>query len=167
MEGPTCLIGCAGWSLARAVAGFFPAGGSHLERYAQVLPAVELNSSFYRPHRPATYARWRDSVPATFRFSVKVPKVITHERRLCDVEEPLARFLEEVGHLDEKLGCLLVQLPPSLRFEPAVAGAFFEVLRARTRGMWCASHATRPGPRRRPSGCSRTRAWGWCAPIPR
>ncbi|EPX63758.1 hypothetical protein D187_006167 [Cystobacter fuscus DSM 2262] len=134
MEGPTSLIGCAGWSLASAVAGFFPAGGSHLERYAQVLPAVEINSSFYRPHRPATYARWRDSVPAAFRFAVKVPKVITHERRLCDVEEPLARFLDEVGHLDEKLGCLLVQLPPSLRFEPAVAGAFFEGLRARTRG---------------------------------
>jgi len=134
MDGPTSLIGCAGWSLASAVAGHFPAGGSHLERYAQVLPAVEINSSFYRPHRPATYARWRDSVPAAFRFAVKMPKVITHERRLRDVEEPLARFLEEAGHLGEKLGCLLVQLPPSLCFEPAAAGAFFEALRARTQG---------------------------------
>ncbi|RKH60248.1 DUF72 domain-containing protein [Corallococcus llansteffanensis] len=111
----------------------FPTTGTHLERYARVLPAVEINSSFYRPHRPATYARWRDSVPETFRFTVKVPRVITHELRLRDVHEPLARFLGEAGHLEAKLGCLLVQLPPSLKLEPEVARAFFQSLRERTR----------------------------------
>lgn len=110
----------------------FPTTGTHLERYARVLPAVEINSSFYRPHRPGTYARWRDSVPETFRFAVKVPKVITHELRLRDVQEPLERFLGEAGHLEAKLGCLLVQLPPSLRFEPGTARAFFQSLRERT-----------------------------------
>ncbi|MFP2895623.1 DUF72 domain-containing protein [Corallococcus sp. 4LFB] len=110
----------------------FPTAGTHLERYARVLPAVEINSSFYRPHRPATYARWRDSVPETFRFAVKVPKVITHELRLRDVREPLERFLGEAGHLEAKLGCLLVQLPPSLQHEPGTARAFFQALRERT-----------------------------------
>lgn len=111
----------------------FPTPGTHLERYARVLPAVEINSSFYRPHKPVTYARWRDSVPETFRFSVKVPKAITHERRLRDAQEPLERFMGEVDHLEAKLGCLLVQLPPSLQHEPGTARAFFQSLRERTR----------------------------------
>ncbi|HWP34406.1 MAG TPA: DUF72 domain-containing protein, partial [Thermodesulfobacteriota bacterium] len=58
------LVGCAGWAIPRAAAGAFPGPGSHLERYARVLPAVEINSSFYRSHRPRTYARWAASVPA-------------------------------------------------------------------------------------------------------
>ncbi|RKG53509.1 DUF72 domain-containing protein [Corallococcus sp. AB011P] len=127
-----CRVGCAGWSLSSAVGEHFPTTGTHLERYARVLPAVELNSSFYRPHRPGTYARWRDSVPETFRFAVKVPKVITHELRLRDAREPLERFLSEAGHLEAKLGCLLVQLPPSLQHEHETAHAFFQSLRERT-----------------------------------
>jgi uncharacterized protein YecE (DUF72 family) len=130
-HGESLLIGCAGWSLPGAAQENFPTEGSHLERYATVLPAVEINTSFYRPHRPATYARWRASVPPSFRFSVKVPKVITHELRLDHVDEPLMRFIDEMGHLEEKLGCLLVQLPPSLRYDPAVAERFFDQLRAR------------------------------------
>lgn len=124
------LIGCAGWSLPSAMQENFPSEGSHLQRYAAVLPAVEINSSFYRPHRPVTYARWRDSVPQSFRFSVKVPKAITHELRLQDIDEPLARFVDEVGNLKEKLGCLLVQMPPSLRYDAKVAGRFFDKLRS-------------------------------------
>lgn len=123
------LIGCAGWSVPGAVQEFFPPEGSHLERYASVLPAVEINTSFYRSHRPVTYARWRDTVPASFRFSVKVPKTITHELRLQKVDEHLAQFIDEVGNLQEKLGCLLVQLPPSLRYDALAAGRFFDKLR--------------------------------------
>jgi uncharacterized protein YecE (DUF72 family) len=130
---PAIFVGSAGWSLSSAVKENFPAEGSHLERYASVFSAVEINTSFYRPHRSATYARWRDSVPAPFRFSAKVPKVITHELRLQHIDEPLQRFLGEVGHLQEKLGCLLVQLPPSLQYDAAVAGRFFEKLRALTK----------------------------------
>ena len=51
------LVGCAGWSLPKACADAFPVEGSHLERYAAVFPTVEINSSFYKPHKPATYAR--------------------------------------------------------------------------------------------------------------
>jgi uncharacterized protein YecE (DUF72 family) len=125
----TPLIGCAGWSLPRAVQENFPKLGSHLERYASVFPAVEINTSFYRSHRPVTYARWRDTVPDWFRFSVKVPKTITHELRLQKVDEHLAQFTSEVSNLQEKLGCLLVQLPPSLRYDASVAGQFFDKLR--------------------------------------
>jgi uncharacterized protein YecE (DUF72 family) len=125
-------VGCAGWSLPRSVQKHFPAEGSHLQRYASVFPAVEINSSFYRPHRPDTYARWRDSVPPSFRFSAKVPKAITHELRLQNSDALLQRFLGEAGNLEEKLGCLLVQLPPGLQFNAAHAGRFFNGLRNQT-----------------------------------
>jgi uncharacterized protein YecE (DUF72 family) len=128
----TPLIGCAGWSLPGAVQDNFPQEGSHLERYASVLNAVEINTSFYRSHRPVTYARWRDTVPDSFRFSVKIPKAITHELRLQKADDLLVQFTDEVSNLQEKLGCLLVQLPPSLRYEESVARRFFDRLRTLT-----------------------------------
>ena len=131
----TIYIGTAGWSLSSAAASHFPLDGSHLQRYASVLPCVEINSSFYRPHQPATYARWAASVPEHFRFSVKLPRSITHERRLRDGTAELDRFAAEVMQLGNKLGCVLVQLPPSLRFEADVAADFFSALRQRFDGM--------------------------------
>lgn len=125
-------IGCAGWSLPRSEQEHFPEGGSHLERYASRFNAVEINSSFHRPHRPATYARWSQSVPSSFRFSVKLPKTITHGLRLQEPGELLESFLAEVSGLGEKLGCLLIQLPPSLSFDPAVVSTFLADLRTRT-----------------------------------
>jgi uncharacterized protein YecE (DUF72 family) len=122
-------VGCAGWSIPRKQADRFPEKGSHLERYAEICSGVEINSSFYRSHKPETYARWSASVPEGFRFAVKVPREITHKRRLVDVDEPLERFLSEVGHLGEKLGPLLIQLPPSLVFDAGIAAAFFAGLR--------------------------------------
>ncbi len=127
-------LGTAGWSLPREQWPAFGREGTHLARYATRLPAVEINSSFYRPHRPATYARWAGSVPEGFRFCVKMPKAISHERRLVDCGDPLARFLDECAHLGDALGCLLLQLPPSLVYEPALATAFIEALRARHEG---------------------------------
>lgn len=131
----TPLIGTAGWSISSAAASHFPLDGSHLQRYAQVLDCVEINSSFYRPHQPATYARWAASVPEHFRFSVKLPRSITHERRLRDSAAELDRFAGEALQLGTKLGCVLVQLPPSLHFEADVAAVFFHALRQRFGGM--------------------------------
>jgi uncharacterized protein YecE (DUF72 family) len=126
---PSILVGCAGWSLPKAEdTDAFPALGSHLERYAAVFPAVEINSSFYRPHRPATYARWADSVPEHFRFAVKVPRAITHDARMEGVEQQLVQFAHEAGELGDKLGCLLVQLPPKFGFVDETARAFFRQL---------------------------------------
>ncbi len=121
-------IGCAGWSLPRSFQDRFPTDGTHLQRYAARFPAVEINSSFYRSHRTATYERWRDSVPPGFRFSVKVPKAVTHALRLREAGDLLRAFTGEVAGLGDALGCLLVQLPPSLAFVPEVAGEFFGVL---------------------------------------
>jgi len=123
------FIACAGWSVPTRVQEHFPRQGSHLQRYAAVFPAVEINTSFYRPHLPATYARWRDSVPPGFRFAVKVPREITHRLRMQEADAALEKFAGEVAHLREKLGCLLVQLPPSLRYDGEVAQAFFRRLR--------------------------------------
>ncbi|MDQ0740689.1 DUF72 domain-containing protein [Pseudomonas sp. W4I3] len=127
-------VGCAGWSLPREQWPAFADQGTHLQRYASRFNAVEINSSFYRPHLPKTYERWRESVPAGFRFSVKVPKRLTHELRLQQCGTALDGFLAQCLQLDEKLGCLLVQLPPSLSFEPSIARAFFEALRQRFAG---------------------------------
>jgi uncharacterized protein YecE (DUF72 family) len=130
----TIRIGTAAWSIPKEHAASFPVAGSHLERYGAVLNAVEINSSFYRPHRTATYERWAASVPEDFRFAVKVPKAITHERRLKDVSDLLDRFLSEAGGLGPKLGPLLVQLPPSLSFQPGVSDEFLSGLRGRVKG---------------------------------
>lgn len=131
---PPVYVGTAGWSVPRDAQPHFPAEGTHLVRYAARLPAAEINSSFYRPHRPASYARWAASVGPAFRFSVKLPRTITHEQRLADAGALLDAFLAGVSALGPTLGCLLVQLPPSLAFEPAVAERFLAALRARHDG---------------------------------
>lgn len=133
-DGSGVNVGCAGWSLPRETWPEFPQDGTHLQRYAARFNAVEINSSFYRPHQPATYARWAESVPADFRFCAKLPKTITHEKRLRDCQGLLDAFLPQVTSLGEKLGCLLVQLPPSLAFDAATATAFLRELRLRHAG---------------------------------
>lgn len=123
------LAGCAGWTIPREAAPSFAAEGSHLERYAARFPVVEINSSFHRPHRAQTYARWADSVPEGFRFSVKLPRTITHDQRLSGIDGLLRQFASQAGALGNKLGCVLVQLPPSLQFDQALAGDFFAPLK--------------------------------------
>jgi len=122
-------IATAGWSIPSALAARFPGTGSHLERYARVLSGVEIDTSFYRPHRISTYERWAASTPSSFRFSVKLPREITHERRLEGAGQALEAFLEQVAGLGNRLGTLLMQLPPSLGFEEERVGHFFEQLR--------------------------------------
>ncbi len=119
----------AGWVIARGVAERFAAEGSGLERYAARFGAVEINSTFYRSHRASTYARWHASTPAGFRFAVKLPKAITHDARLVDAHDLLTAFRAEVMGLKDKLGPLLVQLPPSLAFDSPIAERFFTSLR--------------------------------------
>ena len=131
---PKIFIGCAGWSIASAHAARFPGGGSHLERYARIFNAVEINSSFYRPHQPRTYARWAESVPEDFRFAVKMPKAISHTKRLRDCGAEVQAFLDQTSCLGAKLGILLLQLPPGLAFDPGIVLPFLDDLRKRHRG---------------------------------
>lgn len=133
-NGHPIRIGTAGWSIPKLSAPAFPVDGTHLERTARVMPMTEVNSSFYRPHKPETWARWAASTPLGFRFAVKLPKAISHEARLVGAEAALDRFLAEAGMLGDRFGPLLVQLPPSLRFDRAVAEDFFTLLRARFDG---------------------------------
>ena len=127
-------IGCAGWSLPRPMWPAFPAEGSHLERYAQRFDAVEIDTSFYRPHRRETYERWAASTPAGFRFAVKLPQSVTHECRLVDAMPAFEEFAAQVEGLGDKLGALVVQLPPSLAFDADVVRGFFTALRQRHSG---------------------------------
>ncbi len=122
-------IGTAGWSIPRDQAAAFPGEGTHLERYARVLPCAEINSSFKRPHRREIYAKWAAQTPRAFRFAVKLPRAITHETRLRGARSSIADFLDQVGGLGRRLGPLLVQLPPSLDFEARIAGRFFTLMR--------------------------------------
>ncbi|HEY0033758.1 MAG TPA: DUF72 domain-containing protein [Devosia sp.] len=125
------FIGTAGWSVDRSLPDF-PQEGTALERYASVFSAVEVNSSFYRRHRPATWQRWHDAVPSTFKFSVKLPKTISHEKLLSDVDGEIDNFFSDIVPLGAKLGAVLVQLPPKLVFEAEVAEPFLGALRSRT-----------------------------------
>jgi uncharacterized protein YecE (DUF72 family) len=125
-------IGTAGWTIPSDVADRFPTEGTSLERYAACFPAAEINSSFHRPHRISTWERWRDSVPDDFRFSAKLPKTITHQRKLVDCGELIGEFLPQAEALGDKLAVLLVQLPPKLAFDQAVAEPFFLELGQRT-----------------------------------
>jgi len=128
------LVGCAGWSLPRAVQESFGEGDSHLARYATRFAVTEINSSFHRPHKRSLYEKWAAAVPAHFGFSAKLPKAITHERRLVACADLLDAFMEQAGGLGSKLACLLVQLPPSFAFDAPVADAFLDLLRSRHAG---------------------------------
>ena len=99
-----------------------------LERYATQLDCTEINSSFYRSHRPETWTRWGSSVPEHFRFAVKAPRAMTHERRLLDCRDLIAQLVDETAGLGEKLAIILIQLPPGLIYEEAVAARFFAAL---------------------------------------
>jgi len=128
----TLFIGTAGWAIPASVREAFPREGTALERYAGVMRCAEVNSSFHRPHRRTTWERWADSVPEDFRFSVKIPRSISHVRRLVGAEAQLDRFIAEVSGLGNRLAILLLQLPPSLEFDPEGVAAFVATTRSLT-----------------------------------
>lgn len=141
---PEVRIGCAGWNIPRAATCDFACGASHLERYALVFNACEINSSFYRPHKIETWERWRESVPVNFKFAVKAPKKITHESALHCGAELLSPFLRQIRVLKEKLGPILFQLPPSFEYPPVRARHFLSMLRESYQGdvVWEPRHPT-------------------------
>lgn len=124
-------IGTAGWSIPAPDKPSFPSEGSVLQNYARVLPAAEINSSFHRPHKRETYERWAASTPPDFGFSVKLPKAVSHTARLANAGDLLAVFAEQVCGLGGKLEVMLLQLPPSLPYDPDIAANFFRDLRRR------------------------------------
>ena len=127
-------IGCAGWTIPRVSSQYFLSGDSHLERYATALNCCEINSSFYREHRPQTWEKWAVSVPSSFQFAVKAPRSITHEGQLVVNRPTLAAFLTQLVPLGDKLGPVLFQLPPKLQFQPEKVRRFLSQLREMHRG---------------------------------
>jgi uncharacterized protein YecE (DUF72 family) len=145
-------VGTAGWSLSLALAPRAHPGQGGLSRYAAYFNAVEVNSTFYRLPRAQTIERWRDGTPPGFRFTVKVPRSITHEARLVDVEQDIAELGERVARFERKLGALLIQLPASFEFDAGLVDRFISLLAGRTTAplvfeprhpSWFAEDATR------------------------
>ncbi|MET0314018.1 MAG: DUF72 domain-containing protein [Hansschlegelia sp.] len=118
----TIRIATAAWAIPKASASRFPPGESALERYAGVFDAVEINTTFYRSHRPSTYQRWAAATPDGFSFAVKVPKAVTHEAGLRDCDALIDGFLKETAEFGPKRGPILLQLPPKLAFDADLAG---------------------------------------------
>jgi len=118
-------VGLAGWSNPPAKRAERNPEQTHLSYYAAHFCCVEINSSFYRPHQSATYRRWRDETAAPFRFSVKMPRSVTHESRLKRCAAEVVRFYEDIAALQPKLAAVLVQLPPGLEFNRRTARTFF------------------------------------------
>ncbi len=110
-----------------------PVPGRRLAPGALRRPAARRGDQFIvlPPHQRSTYERWAASTPPAFRFSVKLPRSITHTARLKGTDALLEAFLAQAQGLGERLGCLLVQLPPSLRLDRPVAEAFLRGLRER------------------------------------
>jgi uncharacterized protein YecE (DUF72 family) len=125
------FVGTAGWTVPRQHLSLFSGvvESPHLHRYANRLCCVEINSSFHRPHRRSTWERWAAETPENFRFAVKTPKAATHISKLVRTGEVLQDFLHAAQVLGEKLGPVLVQLPPKLDFDEGVAREFFSTLR--------------------------------------
>jgi uncharacterized protein YecE (DUF72 family) len=121
--------GTSGFSYKEWKGPFYPAGiaaADMLAHYASRLPTVEINNTFYRLPDPALLARWREQVPESFRFAVKTSRRITHVKRLKDCEEEADRFFGAVAALGDRLGAVLVQLPPQFRVDAMRLEQFLE-----------------------------------------
>ncbi|MFI7416013.1 DUF72 domain-containing protein [Nonomuraea sp. NPDC049684] len=117
------LVGTSGWQYKDWRGVLYPEGVPQrlwLETYAAEFPTVESNNAFYRLPSPETFAAWRERTPGGFVMAVKASRYLTHIRRLTEPEEPVARLMAAAGALKEKLGPVLLQLPPTLRADPAL-----------------------------------------------
>ena len=124
------LLGTSGWEYPEWVGPVYPRHGKfdRLRYYADLFPIVEVNSTFYRLPPVSVAESWARRTPSKFRFTAKFPQAITHDKRLVGVDEELRQFLKVVQPLQEagKFSAALLQLPPSLAFEPATVRAFYE-----------------------------------------
>jgi uncharacterized protein YecE (DUF72 family) len=134
---PDLRIGISGWTYAPWRGTFFPHGlrqNRELAYAAEHVTTIEINGTFYSLQRPSSYRTWYDQTPDGFIFSVKAPRYITHLKRLKDVVAPVANFFASgVLRLNEKLGPILWQLPPTTRFDRDRLAEFFNLLPRSTR----------------------------------
>ncbi len=125
-------IGISGWRYARWRGVFYPPDlpqRRELEYASRCFPSIELNGSFYSLQTPKSYRAWHEATPEAFVFAVKAPRLITHMKRLRDCDQAMANFFASgVLRLGAKLGPLLWQLPPSLRFNADLLDGFLASL---------------------------------------
>ncbi len=125
-------VGMSGWTYVPWRGTFYPkklVQKNELAYASSVLPSIEINGTFYGLQQPKSYAAWYEQTPKGFVFSVKGPQYITHIKRLRDVEVPIANFLLSGPlRLNEKLGPILWQFPPTMQFQPELFEAFLAQL---------------------------------------
>jgi len=115
------FVGTSGWQYRDWRGVLYPAGVPQrrwLEHYAAHFATVENNNTFYRLPARETFADWHDKTPGGFVMAVKASRFLTHVKRLRDPAEPVARLLGAAAGLGDRLGPLLVQLPPNLAADP-------------------------------------------------
>lgn len=124
-------VGTSGWSYSSFKGIFYPEdlkSKDWLRYYAQFFNTVEINATFYRTPRATTFKKWYEETPEDFVFSLKAPRIITHLKKLRDIEEPLSRFLKSLEPLKEKAKYLLFQLPPGLKYDREIILSFLRAL---------------------------------------
>jgi uncharacterized protein YecE (DUF72 family) len=117
---PGLYLGTSGWSYADWEGTLYPEGlpaGSRLAEYAKHYATVEIDSTFYGTPRHSTVEKWREIVPEGFLFAAKFPQEVTHERNLVDARSEAEGFVHTMQALEDRLGPLLLQLPPSFTVE--------------------------------------------------
>jgi len=138
-------VGTSGYNYPEWKGSFYPEGLSAkkmLHYYAARFPTVEINYTFYRMPTEKLVAGWAEQVPSPYRFTLKAPRRITHDSRLKDAGDNVARFCEVAASLGDKLGTLLFQLPPFLRKDLALLDAFLPTLPAGVRAAFEFRHAS-------------------------
>jgi uncharacterized protein YecE (DUF72 family) len=138
-------VGTSGYSYKEWKGSFYPedlAAKAMLAYYAERLPAVEINNTFYRMPQQSMLEQWRSQVPANFRFSLKAPQRITHFKRLKETEEETKYFLETASVLGDGLGVVLFQLPPNMKKDLSRLESFLQTLPAGPRAAFEFRHPT-------------------------
>ena len=122
-------IGTSGWHYGHWVGPFYPVDmkpEEFLAHYANLFRTVEINATFYKLPEPETLARWRQGTPRDFLFACKASRYTTHRKKLKDPKQSSARFFKRIAILGDKLGPVLVQLPPRWRVNRDRLQQFFE-----------------------------------------
>jgi uncharacterized protein YecE (DUF72 family) len=136
---PRIHVGIGGWTFEPWRSSFYPAGLPHAQELAWAgrrLTAIEINGSFYSTFTPAQYAKWRDSTPEGFVFSLKAHRFTTHRKLLATAGEGIARFVGSgIAELVPKLGPIVWQMMPTKRFEPDDLQAFLRLLPREAGGL--------------------------------
>src|SRR4051812_44793940 len=124
-------IGTSGWFYKHWMGIFYPArmpGAEQLPFYAQHFDSVEVNYSFYRLPPRSVFETWRAATPQDFLFAVKGSRYLSHMKKLKEPADPMRRLMESAGGLEEKLGPILIQLPPNWRLDLERLTTFVEAL---------------------------------------